>query len=166
MAQLTPKEKLQPSLLDRLTDNRPDIRTSTGGVRVLSMEELRAGTRRDLTALLNATGLGIVQDLADFPHVQRSTLNFGMPDMSGKTASGVDVKELERTLARTIQEFEPRLLPGTLNIKGLVTDQMHHNVLTITIEAELWSQPLPQKLLLRTELDLETGELNVEEAEA
>jgi type VI secretion system protein ImpF len=86
--------------------------------------------------------------------------------MSGKTASGVDVKELERTLARTIQEFEPRLLPGTLSIKGLVTDQMHHNVLTITIEAELWSQPLPQKLLLRTELDLETGELNVEEAEA
>lgn len=166
MAQLTPKEKLQPSLLDRLTDNRPDIRTSTGGVRVLSMEELRAGTRRDLAALLNATGLGIVQDLADFPHVQRSTLNFGMPDMSGKTASSIDVKELERILVRTIQEFEPRLLPETLNVKGLVNGQMHHNVLTITIEAELWSQPLPQKLMLRTELDLETGELKVEEAEA
>lgn len=165
MAQLTPKEKLQPSLLDRLTDNRPDIRTSTGGVRVLTMEELRAGTRRDLAALLNATGLGVVQDLADYPNVQRSTLNFGMPDMSGKTASSVDVKELERVLGRTIQEFEPRLLPESLNITGLVTDQMNHNVLTITIEAELWSQPLPQKLLLRTELDLETGELEVKESE-
>jgi len=166
MAQLTPKEKLQPSLLDRLTDNRPDIRTSTGGVRVLTMEELRAGTRRDLGALLNGTGLGVVQDLSDFPHVQRSTLNFGMPDMSGKTASGVDVKELERTLVRVIQEFEPRLLGETLSVKGIVADQMNHNVMTITIEAELWSQPLPQKLLLRTELDLETGELEVKEAEA
>ena len=165
MAQLTPKEKLQPSLLDRLTDNRPDIRTSLGGVRVLSMEELRAGTRRDLGALLNATGLGSVQDLSEFPQVQRSTLNFGMPDMSGRTASGTDVKELERTLVRVIQEFEPRLLPGTLSVKGIVADQMNHNVMTITIEAELWSQPLPQKLLLRTELDLENGELKVEETE-
>jgi len=165
MAQLTPKEKLQPSLLDRLTDNRPDIRTSTGGVRVLTMEELRAGTRRDLAALLNATGLGVIQDLSDFPNVQRSTLNFGMPDMSGKTVSSVDVKEIERLLGRTIQEFEPRLLPESLSIKGVLTDQMNHNVMTITIEAELWSQPLPQKLLLRTELDLETGELEIKESE-
>jgi len=165
MAQLTPKEKLQPSLLDRLTDNRPDIRTSTGGVRVLTMEELRAGTRRDLAALLNSTGLGVIQDLSDYPNVQRSTLNFGMPDMSGKTASSVDIKELERLLGKTIQEFEPRLLPESLSIKGVVTDQMNHNVMTFTIEAELWSQPLPQKLLLRTELDLETGELEIKESE-
>lgn len=165
MAQLTPKEKLQPSLLDRLTDNRPDIRTSTGGVRVLTMEELRAGTRRDLAALLNATGLGVIQDLSDFPNAQRSTLNFGMPDMSGKTASSVDIRDLERLLAKTIREFEPRLLPESLSIKGVVTDQMNHNVMTLTIEAELWSQPLPQKLLLRTELDLETGELEVKESE-
>jgi type VI secretion system protein ImpF len=163
MAQLTPKEKLQPSLLDRLTDVRPDVRTSNSGVRVLTMDELRDGVRRDLGALLNATALSGVVDLSDYPQVQRSTLNFGMPDMSGKTASGVDLEELERTMVRTIQEFEPRLLSKSLKVKSNVKDMKAHNTMTIGIEAELWSQPLPQKLLLRTELDLENGEINLEE---
>lgn len=165
MAQLTPKEKLQPSLLDRLTDVRPDVRTSNAGVRVLSMQELRDGVRRDLGALLNATALGEIEDLSAYPNVQRSTLNFGMPDMSGKTASGVDMKELERVLVEAISEFEPRITRESLKINGDVHDKKAHNTMTITIEGELWSQPLPQKLLLRTELDLENGEVKLEEEE-
>lgn len=165
VAGLSPKEKLQPSLLDRLTDLRPDVRTSSGVVRVLSMEELRDGVRRDLAALFNATSLETVEDLTDYPNVQRSTLNFGMPDLSGKTASGMDLKELERSLGRAIHEFEPRLLEETVKITSDVFDAKSHNTMVATIEAELWSQPLPQKLLLRTELDLENGEVQLKEAD-
>lgn len=163
MAGLTPKEKLQPSLLDRLTDVRPDVRTSTAGVKVLSMEELRDGVRRDLAALFNATSLETVEDLTDFPNVQRSTLNFGMPDLSGKTASGMDLQELERALSRAIQQFEPRLLEETVKVSSDMYDAKSHNLMIAKIEAELWSQPLPQKLLLRTELDLENGEVKLAE---
>jgi type VI secretion system protein ImpF len=165
LAALTPKEKLQPSLLDRLTDVRPDVRTSSGAVRVLSMDELRDGVRRDLAALFNATSLEVVEDLTDYPHVQRSTLNFGMPDLSGKTASGLDVPELERSLQRAIHEFEPRLLEDTVKISSEAYDAKSHNTMVAIIEAELWSQPLPQKLMLRTELDLESGEVKLQEAE-
>ena len=163
MAGLTPKEKLQPSLLDRLTDVRPDVRTSTAGVKVLSMEELRDGVRRDLAALFNATSLETVEDLTDFPNVQRSTLNFGMPDLSGKTASGMDLQELERALSRAIHQFEPRLLEETVKVSSDMYDAKSHNLMIAKIEAELWSQPLPQKLLLRTELDLENGEVKLKE---
>jgi type VI secretion system protein ImpF len=163
LAGLTPKEKLQPSLLDRLTDVRPDVRTSTAGVKVLSMEELRDGVRRDLAALFNATSLETVEDLTDFPNVQRSTLNFGMPDLSGKTASGMDLQELERALSRAIQQFEPRLLEETVKVSSDMYDAKSHNLMIAKIEAELWSQPLPQKLLLRTELDLENGEVKLAE---
>lgn len=165
MAALTPKEKLQPSLLDRLTDVRPDVRTSSGSVRVLTMDELRDGVRRDLAALFNATALEVVEDLTDYPHVQRSTLNFGMPDLSGKTASGLDVPELERSLQRAIHEFEPRLLEDTVKISSETYDAKSHNMMVAIIEAELWSQPLPQKLMLRTELDLESGDVKLHEAE-
>ena len=165
MAGLTPREKLQPSLLDRLTDTRPDVRTSTGVVRVLSLEELRDGVRRDLAALFNATALETVQDLTDYPNVQRSTVNFGMPDLSGKTASGIDLKELERSMSRAIHDFEPRLIEDTVKVQSDVYDAKTHNTMVATIEAELWSQPLPQKLLLRTELDLENGEVKLQEAE-
>jgi type VI secretion system protein ImpF len=165
LAALTPKEKLQPSLLDRLTDTRPDVRINNAGVRVLSVDELREGVRRDLAALFNATALETVQDLTDYPNVRRSTVNFGMPDMSGKTASGVDLKELERSLARAIHEFEPRLMDDTVKVSSEVYDAKTHNTMIATIEAELWSQPLPQKLLLRTELDLENGEVKLQEDE-
>ena len=165
MAGLTPKEKLQPSLLDRLTDLRPDVRTNTAGVRVLSVDELREGVRRDLGALFNATALETVVDLSDYPNVQRSTLNFGMPDLSCKTASGVDLEELERSLGRAIHDFEPRLLEDTVKVVSDASDGRSHNLMIATIEAELWSQPLPQKLLLRTELDLENGEVKLEEEE-
>jgi type VI secretion system protein ImpF len=163
VAGLTPKEKLQPSLLDRLTDVRPDVRTSTAGVKVLSMEELRDGVRRDLAALFNATSLETVEDLSDYPNVQKSTLNFGMPDLSGKTASGMDLQELERALSRAIHQFEPRLLEETVKVSSDMYDAKSHNLMIAKIEAELWSQPLPQKLLLRTELDLENGEVKLKE---
>ena len=165
MAGLTPKEKLQPSLLDRLTDTRPDVRISTGGVKVLTVEELREGVRRDLAALFNATALETVQDLSDYPHVQRSTVNFGMPDLSGKTASGVDLKDLERSLSRAIHDFEPRLIQDTVHVSSEVYDAKSHNTMVATIASELWSQPLPQKLMLRTELDFENGEVKLQEAE-
>lgn len=165
MAVLTPKEKLQPSLLDRLTDTRPDLRSSSAGVRVLSMEELRESVRRDLAALFNATALEVVEDLSDYPNVRRSTVNFGMPDMSGKTGSGVNLKELERSLNRAILEFEPRLMENTVKVSSEVYDNKSHNTMVATIEAELWSQPLPQKLMVRTELDLENGEVKLKEAE-
>jgi type VI secretion system protein ImpF len=165
VAGLTPKEKLQPSLLDRLTDVRPDVRASSGVVRVLTMEELRDGVRRDLAALFNATSLEVVEDLTDYPNVRRSTLNFGMPDLSGKTASGLDLPELERSLSRAIHEFEPRLLEDTVKVSSDALNLKAHNTMVATIEAELWSQPLPQKLLLRTELDLENGEVKLQEAE-
>jgi len=165
VAVLTPKEKLQPSLLDRLTDTRPDLRSSSAGVRVLSMEELRESVRRDLAALFNATALEVVEDLSDYPNVRRSTVNFGMPDMSGKTGSGVNLKELERSLNRAILEFEPRLMENTVKVSSEVYDSKSHNTMVATIEAELWSQPLPQKLMVRTELDLENGEVKLKEAE-
>jgi type VI secretion system protein ImpF len=165
LAALTPKEKLQPSLLDRLTDVRPDVRTSSGVPRVLTLEELRDGVRRDLAALFNATALEVVEDLTDYPHVQRSTLNFGIVDMSGRTASGVDLKELERSLSRAIHEFEPRLMEDTVKISSETYDAKSHNLMVATIEADLWSQPLPQKLMLRTELDLENGEVKLQEAD-
>jgi type VI secretion system protein ImpF len=165
VAALTPKEKLQPSLLDRLTDVRPDVRIGTGAVRVLTMDELRDGVRRDLASLFNATALEVVEDLTDYPNVRSSTVNFGMPDLSGKTASGLDLPELERSLTRAIHEFEPRLLHDTVKVSGEARSLKMHNSMVATIQAELWSQPLPQKLLLRTELDLENGEVKLHEAE-
>ena len=53
MAELTPKERLQPSLLDRLTDDAPAEKVESREQRVLSLTKLRQSVNRDLGWLLN-----------------------------------------------------------------------------------------------------------------
>jgi type VI secretion system protein ImpF len=37
----------------------------------------------------------------------------------------------------------------------------HHNVIGVEIRGELWAQPVPLELLVRTEIDLETGKVEL-----
>jgi type VI secretion system protein ImpF len=162
MADPTPREKLQPSLLDRLTDDEPDKRQEAADKRVLSSERLRESVRRDLTWLFNTSNLGCLQDLSEYPEVERSTLNFGVPDFAGQTASTIDKPALLRLLRRAILDFEPRLLKSTVKVEILADLEQHNpNAVQLGIEAQLWAQPLPLRLYLRTELNLEDGEARV-----
>jgi type VI secretion system protein ImpF len=164
MAELTPKERLQPSLLDRLSDNEPDRKSESRDRRVLSPQRLRESVRRDLTWLFNTTNLAAAAELEPFPEVERSTLNYGLPDLTGRTASSVHAPTLEKAIRKAIWEFEPRLTKSTVRVR-LVRDpkSYSHNAVVLFIEAELWAQPVPLRLLLRTDVDLETGEALVSE---
>lgn len=165
MAELAPKERLQPSLLDRLTDDEPENRRETPEKRVLSLQRLRDCVRRDLAFLLNSTHLAAVQDLGDYPEVERSTLNYGIPDLAGRPASTVDRSGLARRIRRAILDFEPRLIAGTVKVEAVVDPaQNSPNALHFDIQADLWSEPIPLRLYLRTDLDLEDGEAHVTEA--
>jgi type VI secretion system protein ImpF len=162
MADLTQKERLQPSLLDRLTDNDPERKQESRDARVLSPSRLRDCVRRDLAWLLNTTHLRAVQNLDEQPQVARSVLNYGMPDLAGRTTSGVDTSLLEQAIRKAILDFEPRLVARTLRVKLFVDEnQMNHNAMAFDIEAELWAQPLPLRLFLRTSIDLENGSVDV-----
>ncbi|HXN31055.1 MAG TPA: type VI secretion system baseplate subunit TssE [Polyangiaceae bacterium] len=164
MAELTPKERLQPSLLDRLTDDEPEKRQESMDKRVLSPQRLRESVLRDLTWLFNTPNLSTIEDLSECPEVERSTVNFGIPDLAGRTASGIDSAALVRRLRRAIWDFEPRLLRNTVKVQMALDPEQHSpNAMCFTIEAELWSQPLPLRLYLRTELNLEDGEAQVTE---
>jgi len=162
MADLTQKDRLQPSLLDRLTDSDPERQQESRDARVLSPSRLRDCVRRDLAWLLNTTHLKAVQNLDDHPHVARSVLNYGMPDMAGRTTSSVDTTTLEQSIRKVILDFEPRLVARTLRVRLFVDEkQMNHNAMSFDIEAELWAQPLPLRLFLRTAVDLESGTIDV-----
>jgi len=162
MAELTKKERLQPSLLDRLTDDDPEARQESRDKRVLSPSRLRECVRRDLTWLFNTTSLTAVQELTMSPEVLASVVNYGMPDLAGRTAASVDVRALEQIICKVIWDFEPRLIKSSVKVR-IVTDEqkMNHNAMLFDIEAELWAQPLPLRLFLRTEIDLENGGVSV-----
>ena len=161
MAELTQKERLQPSLLDRLTDDEPHSQQESRDKRVLSMHKLRQSVLRDVSWLLNTDSMESVTDLSAYPEVARSVLNFGVKDLAGRTVSGTSLSELEKALKLAINHYEPRILPNTLNVQVLASDEMNQNALSFDIEANLWAQPLPLHLYLRTEIDKITGDVNL-----
>ena len=165
MAELTYKERLQPSLLDRLTDQDRERKQESRTDRVLSPSRLRECVRRDLAWLFNTTNLTCIKpEVDDYPSVACSTINYGLPDLTGHTASSVDVDTVERLIRTAIWNFEPRLLRRSIQVKLDVNpEEMTHNAMTFTIEAELWAQPLPLRLFFKTDIDLETGDVQVEE---
>lgn len=165
MAELTPQERLQPSLLDRLTDKAPDTKSESRDRRVLSMRLLRQAVLRDLAWLLNTGHLETTEDLDAYPQVRDSVLNYGMPDITGSTASGTDTSALERSVKDVIIKFEPRISQDSLHV-SIARDQSAagRNAMVFTIEGQLWAEPTPIMLYLKTEVDLETGDVAVTDA--
>jgi type VI secretion system protein ImpF len=93
-------------------------------------------------------------------------LNYGLPPLSGQLASKLDVSVLERVIHQAIVRYEPRILPATLQVRALEATSVldTHNVIEFEIRGHLWSQPVPLEILLRTQLDLEAGQVEVRDA--
>ena len=162
MAELTQQERLQPSLLDRLTDNEPERRQESREKRVLSMRKLRESVLRDLGWLLNTGNLAPVEDLSDCPEVANSVLNYGVRDLSGGAVAGMDLGALERAVRQAIWDFEPRILRDSVKVRARRSEkEMSNRALSFEIEGQLWAQPLPLHLFVRTEIDLESGEVTI-----
>lgn len=164
MAELTTQERLQPSLLDRLTDDEPGKTEESREKRVISATRLRDCVSRDISWLLNCANMESSEDLGDYPEVARSVLNFGIPDLTGVALSGIDAESLQRQIRKAILAFEPRLSSDTLRITvNAKPARMDNQALTFNIDSEMWAQPIPLNLYLKTEVDLETGAFKVSE---
>ena len=160
--QRVPEEQLQPALLDRLTDEEPDKKLEPRQHRVMSKRRMREAVLRDLAWLFNTTRLDADMDPVSLPYARRSVINYGLPALSGQTSSSLEVTELERAVRQAILDFEPRILPASLRVRTLeVGNFENHNVIGVEISGQLWSQPVPIDLLVRTEIDLETGQVEV-----
>jgi type VI secretion system protein ImpF len=165
MATPRAQDRLQPALLDRLTDDNPESRSEASEARVINRSRLRDMVLRDLAWLFNATAPGDGFDWDAAPQAKSSVLNFGLPALSGLSTSGLDLRRLQASVQQAILDHEPRILANTLVVEVLSSnDQLdHHNLIGFRISGQLWAQPVPLELLLRTDIDLETGRVAVRE---
>ncbi len=74
---------------------------------------------RDLNWLLNANATLDEDEVAGFPEVSRSVLNYGTRDFCGVTASSINISEVEQELSEAIRLFEPRIIPSTLSVTSV-----------------------------------------------
>jgi type VI secretion system protein ImpF len=160
MPELGVIEKLQPCLLDRLTDDEPDKAQESRAQRVISIQRYRQGVLRDLQWLFGASAHLRYEGnseltIHDYPEALRSVINFGTRHLFGLMTPSM--RELERQLTEALYIFEPRILPNSLKVQSRVEG----NMVALDLEGELWATPLPEHLHIKTMLDLESGHCSI-----
>jgi type VI secretion system protein ImpF len=158
--QIYSRDQLQPALLDRLIDDKPDSQAlETSEQKVISKVKLRQSVLRDLNWLLNATGGLYDVDPVINQQARRSVLNFGLPPLSGLLVSKIEMAGLEQWIRQAIIDFEPRIVAESLTVKAVEQEDplAHHNAVEFEITGQLWAQPYPLDVLFKTSVDLETG---------
>lgn len=158
MAEPAPMDRLQPCLIDRLTDDEPEVQKESRDRRVVSLRKYRHAVLRDIEMLFNSRSHPLYDDIYDFGEATRSVLNYGIPDLCGATISSINPAEIEARAKQAIQCFEPRISRNLLSVR-IVSPPDADNLRTLSfeIEGELWAQPLPDHLFIKTEVDLATG---------
>ncbi|MDE1183232.1 GPW/gp25 family protein [Paraburkholderia sp.] len=148
-----------PCLLDRLTARRSPLAhaASSGAARA----QLRDAVLRDLGWLMHCENLTSTDDLAAFPHVRRSVLNFGVGGLAGVRAVDADWRTIEADVREAILRFEPRVVADSIEVRCVVgreaTSQRQNRSLEIL--GQLWPRHASHAFTLRIDLDPESGGL-------
>lgn len=142
---------------------------------VVSSDVLREAVRRDIEALFNVQRFEsspLLTDaeaelagdnppsLEDFPLVRRSVVNYGVPPFSGRSSRDFDREELAKEIAQVLAAFEPRLKEGATKVTVSLGDKSIG--LRVDIDALLLTTPAPERLRIRTILDLDNGSARTE----
>lgn len=155
-------ERLQPSLLDRLTDDEPGKSAETRAHRVIDLDRLRDIVRRDLAWLLNTTNMAASEDLSRYPNVAKSVLNYGIPDTAGQRIVDLRDRSIEQVLKKAIEAFEPRIMSNSLKVSySEKANRDQTAVIAFDVRGQLWAQPIPLELFIRSEVDVTSGEVKI-----
>lgn len=180
MAEGGPRGRLNPTIFDKLVadseisgmrgselDSLEDKRNALAYYSVPQLERfnetaLRATVRRELGWLFNTTNLEAAVDLDDFPQVQTSVLNYGVPDLAGKAASPRLLLQRARDIRNAIRAFEPRIDEATLIVEASGQAE-RENAVTFVIQGDVRSAVRAIPIQLRTDVESDTSAVTVRE---
>ena len=85
-----------------------------------------------------------------------------MATVAGEFSTEERAIVIRSAIRNAIQRFEPRIREGTLEIVVRAEEEGRQSTITYDIRAEMWAQPMPLELYLRSEVDLTTGRIDLE----
>lgn len=163
-----PHAHLLPTLFDRLSDDAPFRTTEAPEEYTMSRQQMRDIVQRDLAYLLNTANIENLIDRGSHPEAAASTINFGIPALAGGYLSEGKWAYVENLIRRAIADFEPRLVPGVLQVTPLMKENTsrHYNVLLFEIRGLIRMDPYPMAFTVQSAVDLETSRMSVVSARA
>jgi type VI secretion system protein ImpF len=150
---------VQPSVLDRLTDEDPrglaDHRVSYAE----SVQNFKASVRRDLEWLLNSRRTPTPAP-ASFEELRTSLFHFGIVDVTSLGESSDSRERLLKEVEESLAMFEPRL--ANVRISLVEEDgEARRRELHFVVEGMLRLDPTPEQVAFDTVLHFSTGEIDV-----
>jgi type VI secretion system protein ImpF len=159
MARTELERAVQPSLVDRLTDEAPGVTADLLISRDESERRYRTSVRRDLEWLLN-TRRTMEPAPAERPELRHSVYDYGLPDTTGVPMDMLRGHErLVAWLEDTIARFEPRLTD--VRVRLIEADQVATPQVRFTIEALLRMDPSPELVVFDTVLQVARSEYEI-----
>ncbi|ABC30957.1 MULTISPECIES: type VI secretion system baseplate subunit TssE [Hahella] len=162
MTKISKSQKLRPSVLDRLIDERPDLKVEPEKNRHQVLNELRESVRRDLEDLLN-TRYRPISASDNLRQLDESLINYGLPDLHTINFLSAEGKsQFCRTVEQHIAMFEPRF--KSVRVITLDEDWAEGATLHFRIEAVLFAEPAPEEISFDSSLEPISAIVNVQEA--
>lgn len=155
-------ERLQPSILDRLTDLNPESKLDKRNDSFLSSQRMRDIVIRDLTLLLNTQSDDNKIDRARYPLVSESVLFYGISGTSGSFSQSERARGVAAALEDALERYEPRIIKNTISVELSSDEELDNTVLDFNIYFNMWTESGPVQLNLKPQIDLKTGHLKFE----
>ncbi|MCY1431830.1 type VI secretion system lysozyme-like protein [compost metagenome] len=146
-----------------MLDDAPEQGREAAGQFLVSERLYRESVLRDLRWLFNTSSAASLIDFNRMRLLRESVLNYGIQPLAGRRMSEIEWHSVEFEIHQAITAFEPRILADSLEVRCIPSEEAlsHHNLLALQIRGLLWSVPYPLEFLLRSEIDLESGQVNL-----
>ena len=148
------KTKNSISIFDRLIEEH-----HVDGVNGVDNHKLKQIVIRDLLFLLYIPSFHYSKNDAQPVEYEKSVINYGIEPISGKRVAEIDWSHVERNIKQAILYFEPRILPSNLEVNCILGMDIKakYNQMNIEVKGFIKSTPFPERFVLHTNLDVETG---------
>ncbi|MCB1924616.1 MAG: type VI secretion system baseplate subunit TssE [Gammaproteobacteria bacterium] len=159
---MTDDKALRLSIIDRLLDDEPGVSTEPPPVAAQTYRDFHIAIRRDLEALLN-TRRRIANFPNGLPELESSLVNYGIPDFTGTNMSAADSRlKFVRTIEGVIRRYEPRF--KSVRVTLLDNAEPLDRTLRFRIDAVVYAEPAPEKLVFDSALEPVTGTVEVRDS--
>ena len=137
------------SIIDRLVGDTAPAGDVSSTVETLS---------RDLVLLLNSWEILPVKEIPYSDEMLASVLNYGVPNMAGKSTRPSILSNYEKEVRKAVLRFEPRLDPSTLNVEvALLPPPAGSSEFGLRIEGELLGLETRRRVQFRSRVSASTG---------
>jgi type VI secretion system protein ImpF len=150
---------LLPSVLDRLLDDEPEVKSEPSKSRHQVLREMKLSVRRDLENLLN-TRRRAGPPPVELGELARSLVNYGLPDFTATSMTSAEEREqFRQAVENVIRGCEPRF--KTVKVQLLQGADPLDRTLRFRIDAVLYAYPAPEVVVFDSAVEPNTGHVQV-----